>query len=139
MGWTHTNLYGQKTRDYLIDLMTGRDHRVLDIAICKRRVAYAAVEVHRAGDRDIDSLTKPRYVYAAVFLLRYPTKSEYNFAYKDMDEGCGPFEVDCPERILKLLTPTDSEFALKWRKNCRTYHEQRKKKLSTTKQKESRP
>jgi len=35
-----------------------------------------------------------------------------------MTETMGPYQYDCPERILKLLTPTDNEYALKWRERC---------------------
>ena len=30
----------------------------------------------------------------------------------------GPCEDDCPERILRLLTASDSESALQWRRRC---------------------
>ena len=36
-----------------------------------------------------------------------------------MDETCGPYNCDCPKAILDLLTPTDSEWANKWRQACR--------------------
>jgi hypothetical protein len=31
----------------------------------------------------------------------------------------GPVESECPERILNLLTETDSEYAQNWRARCR--------------------
>lgn len=40
------------------------------------------------------------------------------FSYKDMDDTCGPNYYDCPISILKLLSPTDSEYANEWRKKC---------------------
>lgn len=55
-------------------------------------------------------------VWAAVFLTGV-RKNE--FFYKDMDETCGPYNYDCPESILKLLSETDNEYALKWRELCR--------------------
>jgi hypothetical protein len=39
-----------------------------------------------------------------------------------MDETMGPVESRCPERILDLLTPTDSEYANEWRARCRAFH-----------------
>jgi hypothetical protein len=36
-----------------------------------------------------------------------------------MEESMGPCECDCPEHILDLLTPTDREWALRWRARCR--------------------
>lgn len=34
-----------------------------------------------------------------------------------MDETCGPGMYNCPERIMKLLTPTEHKYAIEWRKN----------------------
>ena len=45
-------------------------------------------------------------------------KDYYNFAYKDMDESYGPCQCDCPKGILDLLSPTENEYALQWRKAC---------------------
>jgi len=47
--------------------------------------------------------------------------SGYNFGYKGMDETCGPNERKCPLSILRLLTPTDHEYAISWREGCRDY------------------
>lgn len=57
-------------------------------------------------------------VFAAICLTSTNMKKYYNFAYKDMDESCGPYQYDCPKGILNLLTPTESEFANEWRKAC---------------------
>ena len=57
-------------------------------------------------------------VVALVCLLNYAPKSYNNFGWKDVDETCGPCECDCPEKILKLLTPTTNEYALRWRESC---------------------
>jgi hypothetical protein len=57
-------------------------------------------------------------VFAAICLTSTNVKDYYNFAYKDMDESCGPYQCDCPKSILDLLTPTESEFANEWRKQC---------------------
>jgi len=59
-----------------------------------------------------------RTVFALVCLLAYK-RDHFNFGYKDMDECMGPFECDCPARILDLLTDTDYEYAKKWREKCR--------------------
>ena len=57
-------------------------------------------------------------VTAAVCLTSTNNKNYYNFAYKDMDETMGPYKFDCPKGILDLLTPTENEYALEWRKAC---------------------
>ena len=45
-------------------------------------------------------------------------KDYYNIYYKDMSEDMGPYESECPVSIIKLLSPTDHEYALAWRKRC---------------------
>ena len=57
-------------------------------------------------------------VTAAVCLTSTNNKDYYNFAYKDMDESMGPYKYDCPKGILDLLSPTENEYALEWRKQC---------------------
>lgn len=67
-------------------------------------------------------------VFAAICLTSTNMKDYYNFAYKDMDETCGPCECKCPKSILDLLSPTDNEYAKEWRKACYEYHESNKAK-----------
>lgn len=64
--------------------------------------------------------TTPEHVcvFAAICLTSTNVKEYFNFAYKDMDETCGPCQCDCPKGILDLLTPTENEYALEWRKAC---------------------
>ncbi|RNJ62822.1 MAG: hypothetical protein EDM03_09295 [Porphyrobacter sp. IPPAS B-1204] len=78
----------------------------------RNKVWYAAIEPVENGR------TGP--VFAAVVLVRWnPHASDgYVFAYKDLDETAGPFECECPERILRLLDPTDNHAGLVWRRRC---------------------
>jgi hypothetical protein len=115
MGWTFTHKEpGVKVVDFFreefeYDKPTeGRSWKVLDCA-AYTSVAYLAME-RVEGDK--------RKVYAEVCLLRYRPRDEYNFGYKDMSEVMRPYRAGCPERILKLLTPTDSEGANEWRAEC---------------------
>lgn len=62
---------------------------------------------------------EPDKVFALVILTRWVPKDQYNFGYKDMDETMGPNEAKAPAKILDLLSPTDSEYAIKWRARCR--------------------
>ncbi len=66
-------------------------------------------------------------VYGLVVLTQTSRKMEdgCNFWYKDMSEDMGPCECDCPLSILKLLSPTDSEYALDWRR-CREKAERKR-------------
>ncbi len=94
-------------------------YRVLDSAIVHFRTFYAAVE-------QVDKQTGERQVWAAVILLSHNPGDGHNFGWKDMDESMGPCEAQCPERILKLLTPTEYEYAKDWRARCWANIEKRK-------------
>lgn len=119
MGW----LYMQSLRghagpaQYLDDQFTYQcealSSRVLKSTLVDTRVYYAAVEHLEVG--------RAREVFAAVCLIEFnPSASDgFIFGYKDMTENMGPYESDCPEAILDLLTPTDNAYAREWRQRCR--------------------
>jgi hypothetical protein len=69
---------------------------------------------------------RPEAIWAMVCLISYRKADGFNFGYKDMDETVGPVEDECPERILKLLTPTDSAYAIAWRGRCWEHIQRRK-------------
>lgn len=130
MGWTTTyKPKGEPVLDFFMRngvLRWGDDnpntYRVLDSALVNMSTFYAAVE-------QVNKATGERRVWAAVILVRFgrdPYNRDNNFSWKDMDETMGPCESHCPERILKLLTPTDNEYALGWRKACWANIEKRK-------------
>ena len=87
---------------------------------------YAAVKpLKKSGGKDdngeyiyIDIPENEQRVFGVIFLTSTNMKDYYNFAYKDMDESVGPYKYDCPKGILDLLSPTDNEYALEWRKQC---------------------
>ena len=91
-------------------------------------VYYAAVTgLKRYNEGQKEDVPKDeQHTFGVVFLTSVDSKDYYNFSYKDMDETCGPFCYDCPESILKLLSPTTSEFAQKWRDGCRKHRKLRK-------------
>lgn len=104
MGWTGTHRpYGQSLREFFEDEFD--KSKIVDFAVVERRTAYIAYKTENCG------------VVALIILLQF-NRGHHNIYYKDMDETCGPCDRDCPERILKLLSPTDSEYALKWRAQC---------------------
>ena len=78
-------------------------------------VYYGAIKNESSGE-----------IFGTVILTSSDKKGGYNFGYKGMDETCGPNESKCPLSILNILTPTDNEWANKWRKRCYDYHEQKK-------------
>lgn len=120
MGWLYMkSLKGYSgPRQYLDAQYTyerpERRSRVLRSTLVGKRVYYAAVETVRVPTGELEA-------YAAVCLYRWnPRDPEgYIFGYKDMDETVGPYECECPARILDLLTPTTSEYAVQWRDRCR--------------------
>jgi hypothetical protein len=123
MGWTYTHRGDTPVKDFLADRINcENDHAkwlLLDIAIVKMRTAYMAVEIIRRDkeSKQLDMTT--RRVVAFVFRLDYRSSEPgYDIGYKDMDESMGPCESECPERILKTLTPTIHEYAQAWRQRC---------------------
>ncbi|MGO7251699.1 hypothetical protein ACCS63_35795, partial [Rhizobium brockwellii] len=86
--------------------------RILDSAIVGMNTYYAAAQVMTDG--------KGSEIFAVVCLIRWNPRNKdgEHFGYKDMEESMGPCEDDCPERILRLLTSSDNENALQWRRRC---------------------
>ncbi len=117
MGWMFVDKGNQSASEHLKEMLTFESEsgdfkaQPLDIAIVKMRTAYVAMEhtYKTSGKRE---------VFAAVILLDYRPYDYYNFGYKDMDETMGPYETECPQRILELLTETDNKNALEWRRKC---------------------
>lgn len=78
-------------------------------------------------------------VFAAVYILNWG-RGEYNFGYKPGDEGMGPWDRKCPDKVLDLLSPIpdcDHDYdpetatlttycgrctARQWRADCRAYN-----------------
>jgi len=104
MGWsTYHRAPGETDREHFQkELRKGVE--IIDCTTVKN-VFYAAA---KEGDE----------VYALVFLI-HRSRGYYNFGVKTMDETVGPGSYDCPDRILDLLTPTDSKWANEWREECR--------------------
>ena len=73
---------------------------------------YAAIRNH-------DRTTGKSYVFCAVILFKNNERD--GFGYKDMDESMGPCEVNCPDRIMRLLSPFEEipnpGYAADWRKS----------------------
>ncbi len=119
MGWLFMSSLGGHSgpREYLDAEFTcerlGRSSKVLRSALVRMRTYYAAVEVLTEGSE--------REVWACVCLVKYNPRDRegYIFGYKSMEESLGPCEIECPIAILDLLTPTDNDYAVKWRSSCR--------------------
>ena len=115
MGWSSTHKpHGMAIKEFFIGEF-GRE--IVDCAVVNRNTAYIA---YRTNDHNI---------HAIVCLLKYNSRDYYNISYKDMDETSGPNASECPERILKVLTPIENEWANAWRKRCRENIQKRKETL----------
>lgn len=101
----------------------------IEASAMKGSVYYAAVTPLKRMNGKIEEAipAHEQKTFAVVMLTSAKRKGIYsNFAYKLMDESMGPRECDCPKKILKLLSPTESEWANEWRKKC----EENQKKVS---------
>lgn len=88
-------------------------------------VYYAAIKnrMRYLGESDSYEPIDDGKVWCAIFLTSI---SGNNFSYKDMDETMIPCYYDCPESILKLLSDTNNENALEYRRLCREKRRKRK-------------
>ena len=133
MGWTSMNVPTKYKNGKIIidrkeecdkifnqDMVTFNSDKVIGkFEVLKSAIVgstyYAAVKRTEFATED-----KPEnsIVFAVVCLISTNVKDYYNFSYKDIDETCGPYQYDCPQSILSLLTPTDNKYANEWRKSC---------------------
>lgn len=114
MGWTFYHLDYPNKIEEVRSLYTwqedDRGAEVLDIA-ASGNIVYAAVHYWNHATNEDE-------IHAAVVKTATVSRDYFNFGYKDMSESMNPFYYDCPKRILDLLTPTDNEYALEWRRKC---------------------
>lgn len=106
MGWYGINQNFRNVQEYAeqelkIDAEKGI---ILDRAYYGNTV-YSLIESKTDGSRMI-----------LVDLVRH--ESDGYWLHKPLSENCGPSDYDCPERILKLSTSTNS-YAIEWREKCR--------------------
>lgn len=118
MGWTFTNRQkGKSLKQFFSEEFDYAYGKVLDCAV-KNNVAYIAYEYipwkkqNPLTDEMITLGTKK--VTGIVCLLQYRKNDNCNQGYKDMDITMGPNASDCPERILKLISPTTDGYAKDW-------------------------
>lgn len=92
----------------LLRLTRGLDGKVLDNAVVSS-VLYAAIQ-------------KPDgEVFAAIVPFELVKRgSAWELLYDMESETVGPCDVKCPARILNMLSPTRSEYAINWREKCRS-------------------
>ena len=89
----------------------------------QNRTYYAAAQVM------VDGVGGDVFAIVCKVIWNPKSKTGEHFGYKDMDESMGPCEDNCPAHILDLLTSTDKEHALDWRRRCRANLERRARKI----------
>lgn len=63
-------------------------------------------------------------MFLGLDLMKGGTRRDPGWGYKDLSEGCGPCEVNCPLSYLALVgEPTG--YAVEWRESVREYHARR--------------
>lgn len=101
-------------------------------------VYYAAVTPIREYTRistnpevyDYVPIPKERQETFAVVCLTRVDSRRRDFWIKTMSEDMHPYYYDCPESILRLLSPTASADAQEWRRLCREKRAQKRSKPS---------
>ena len=83
---------------------------ILDYSI-RGNYVYELLEITK--DSSVD------YLISVIKISRM--KEDNSIGYKIMDETCGPFAYNCPQKYLKKSTSTN-EVAIEWRKKCFEYH-----------------
>ena len=139
MGWTsyHATYYKNGKIDrkaecdaYFLEGLNRGFYEVLKSSMVGSTY-YAAVKPLKRYDGDtglcVDMPKEEQCAFAVVFLTSTNAKDYFNFSYKAMDEGVGPYQKECPKGILDLLTPTENKWANEWRTACYKYHADKKK------------
>lgn len=92
----------------------GESQQVLASTLIGMREYYAAVEQRRR--------THPPRTKALVFLIETGRGTDRGtWGYKGMNEDWGPYACQCPEKILDLLDPPETEASKRWRERCRAH------------------
>lgn len=141
MGWTsyHATHYKHGKVDkkaecdsYWMDGLNAGHFEVVKSSMVGN-VYYGAIKVllKRNGKDDngkdvyVEIPKEGQETFAVIFLTSVDSKDYFNFSYKDMDETMHPYNYDCPIGILNLLSKTDNEYALEWRKKCYEKHDEK--------------
>lgn len=127
MGWTwyHATTDITKTANRKKELDT---HWTEETKTTKAEVLKSSMvgTVYYSAIKWTDKEKGTSEVFAMVCKTRTAILEYLNFGYKDMTEDMGPYCYDCPQSILKLLTPTDDQYSNDWRKACQENAERKK-------------
>ncbi len=106
MGWDYHHEMAPYDRRSICRNSIGNGYEVVKDAVVGTTY-YAAVKSPRDGK-----------VGAVIILTKIDRNGYCNFGMKFMDEEMAPFERNCPRSVLDALSPTDNEYAIKWRETC---------------------
>ena len=118
MGWTSS--YQWQTKKQLVDHIIepsfwGENYTVLKHSLRGNNLWILAEQRHpEKGTRK----------FIALFLLSYFAQDN-GYAYKDMDETCGPCELNCPKNFVLEAEKSGegwNDYAIAWRKKVLEYH-----------------
>lgn len=120
MGWLFqdTPLRSETPAQYLARQFTFEDeHRTVE-TLAASQVGGAVYMAIRSTDKPSAANAGGRsYVFAGIMLVRNNARD--GFGYKEMSEAMGPNEANCPDRIMRLLSPVSEipnpGFAVEWR------------------------
>jgi hypothetical protein len=117
MGWLSFSMH-KPVKDWYKGELSSK-YEVLDSALVQRTTFYAAIKDKETGQVSCD-----------VLLIRWSPKTWDNFCYKPIGEFSGPCEINCPQRIMKLLSPLNDEsdpngWARAWRIRVEEYWKKR--------------
>lgn len=133
MGWTfyHAVFYnkGKIDRKSECDNLFNENFRIEKSSMVGSTyyAAITAIKEYSKDRKTLIEIPKDRQKTFAVVILTHTRSNDYyNFGYKEIDETMGPSYYDCPASILKLLSETESMFALEWRRRCREKINQKK-------------
>jgi hypothetical protein len=109
MGWSYTH----RPAGYTDLAWFARELPTCTIHDCAtvRGTFYAAVSNNK----------NPDVIFAVVILTRWNNRARdgFNFGCKDLDESMGPYQTDCPARILDRLAAPLNDYSAEWRARCR--------------------
>ena len=118
MGWLC--LYACRTKQDLVDHLVN-NFQFVDVAIRGNVLYGVTATIRNVTDNFGDIIQTPDGGKVIIICLLNCDRSNRNYpywGYKDMDEGCGPYVYNCPERLLAQSTVPDESG---WRAACRAY------------------
>ena len=128
MGWDSYHVYGKIDRKHECDLANTWD---TEESSCKVLKSAMRGSTYYAACEYTDKKTGKIERFGSVCLTQVDSKDYFNFYIKKMSESMGPCYYDCPIGILDLLDETESEWANKWRNECRSRAAEKSKKSSS--------